>query len=838
MTFSTLLLALATGLGTSGSADPASAALDRALAPQLALYGYGEDLELRDFLIRKGRMYDDIGGWIVGDADPSLGVGYARLPELYSGEVLVTVIDHEHHESRRALEEAGRAVWSVPGGRATFKAYPVEALSSLSLNGFACHGSFRAVQTQQPIVPSSFPYDGTDGPGRIPAITPKPAIQNMVSQVVQQNIEDTVDDLVAFGTRRHGQPGEVSAENYLVGEFQSLGLSVSTFDYDSGADVVIAEQPGATDPDRIVVIGGHYDSVNWQGSDTDPAPGADDDASGVAAVIEIARILSQHQFDYTIRYCPWSGEEFGLLGSEAYAAALDAADADIVGMVQLDMIAYRANGDTLSVDFVLNDTTPSLNQFSQDAYAAYVPTLDINESTLGGGTSDHRSFFNHGFPATFPFEDLGNYSPFIHTPDDTVGTSANDFVLARLITQGALATVAELARPVSMSLDHVALGDTADEAGPYDALITVVPNNGETITGVDLFWREGGGAWNQVAMNPTANPDEWSAGIPGQSGPAFVDYYLVATDTGSNQGWLPTAFSPGDDYYSFIVGVQNSVVFYDFEAGGDEGWTHGGTGQDDWMHDQPNGAAGDPSSAFSGTRVWGNDLAPSGWNGYYSNDVSNWLESPAFNMTGQSNVFLSLQRHLSVEEEQFDQAIIRVNGNEVWRNPAGVNLVDSGWTQQTIDISSIADDNPSVTLRFELITDGGVVFGGWNIDDVELVSITGGGGPIVDSINLSGDTVTIPGNVVSYAWDSAPSSAPYGIYYSKRLDGYDYSGHPLDIGPNIKLLDSGTTSPSGTGSYSSPPVPNRFSGRTAYIEVVVDDGGQISDSNFVQLDIL
>jgi hypothetical protein len=67
-------------------------------------------------------------------------------------------------------------------------------------------------------------------------------------------------------------------------------------------------------------------------------------------------------------------------------------------MVQLDMIAYRASGDTRSVDFVTNDTDPGLNAFAMDVYQAYVPTLPVNIGYLSGGTSDHRSFFQHGFP--------------------------------------------------------------------------------------------------------------------------------------------------------------------------------------------------------------------------------------------------------------------------------------------------------------------------------------------------------------------------------------------------------------------------------------------------------
>ena len=70
-----------------------------------------------------------------------------------------------------------------------------------------------------------------------------------------------------------------------------------------------------------------------------------------------------------------------------------------------------------------------------------------------------------------------------------------------------------------------------------------------------------------------------------------------------------------------------------------------------------------------------------------------------------------------MEESQYDQATIEVNGTEVWRNPASGHLQDTSWTLQTVDISAIADNNPNVVVTFRLVSDSGLQFGGWNIDD-------------------------------------------------------------------------------------------------------------------------
>ncbi|MDP6964072.1 MAG: M20/M25/M40 family metallo-hydrolase, partial [Planctomycetota bacterium] len=449
-----------------------------------AAYYYADNLQVRDALIKHGDMFDDVGGYIIGEFDPRLAsrfeVEVVDIPDVNSGEELFTIVAHHDHAAQE-IAHLGRELWNSPDGVVQLRALSKQQFASINGPIFQCHGAVRKIGVR-PMTPSLF------SGGRAQAITPNASILNMVSQVSQSNLTNDVATMEAFGTRRHGQQGEVNAENWLVTRMNSLGLNTTTLDYDFGADVVIGELTGTTDPSKIVIIGGHYDSINYAGSSAS-APGADDDASGTSAVLEIARILSQHQFDYTIRFCGWSGEESGLLGSEAYAAQLDAINAEVIGMVQLDMIAYRAPGDSRSVDFVSNDTDPGLNAFAMDVYQAYVPTLQVNIGTLSGGTSDHRSFFQHGFPATFPFEDLGSYSPYIHGYNDVSGTSANDFTLATLITQGALATVAELARPVSMTLSHTPLPDTQDEAGPYQVSLDVVSNTAATVSGATLYWK-------------------------------------------------------------------------------------------------------------------------------------------------------------------------------------------------------------------------------------------------------------------------------------------------------------------------------------------------------------
>jgi len=162
------------------------------------------------------------------------------------------------------------------------------------------------------------------------------------------------------------------------------------------------------------------------------------------------------------------------------------------------------------------------------------------------------------------------------------------------------------------------------------------------------------------------------------------------------------------------------------------GWTHGATvGTDDWRWGVPRGLANhwDCKLAASGSKVFGNDLNESGtgWDGLYENSASNWLQSPAINCTGRQSVHLLFKRWLTVEQGLYDDARVLVNGTEVWHNPDAGHTQDQAWVPVAIDISAQADNQPSVQVKFDLAADAGLRFGGWNIDDFQLVA------PNVDS---------------------------------------------------------------------------------------------------------
>lgn len=274
-----------------------------------------------------------------------------------------------------------------------------------------------------------------------------PEIVEMMEQVSADTIEEHIQHLQDYGTRNCYKSQSFEAQDWIEAQFQSYGLETEIMDfYMSGgeaSDNVIATLPGTAYPNEYVVIGGHYDSYCF--SNQNDAPGADDNASGTTGVMEVARIMSDYEFDRTIIFIAFSGEEYGLYGSEAYAELAEDEGMNILGYLNMDMIAYRHQMNPIHTDLIHPSSAQELADFYTDVCAEYLPDFGVEEGTLIGGDSDHSSFNDHGYMGIFPFEDSDNYSPYIHSTDDILGLSANSMEMAATFTQAIIASGASLA---------------------------------------------------------------------------------------------------------------------------------------------------------------------------------------------------------------------------------------------------------------------------------------------------------------------------------------------------------------------------------------------------------
>ena len=283
-----------------------------------------------------------------------------------------------------------------------------------------------------------------------------PVIREMLDQVSQTELESTVQHLQDYGDRLWAGDGAYAASDWIADQMRALGLEVEQMPFELNlgfggdpAPDVIGIQRGTQYPDTYVVTGCHFDSFTYEALiGLGGAPGADDNATGVSTVLESARILTQYEFEYSIVYCAFGTEELGLYGSEAYAARCQQQGMDIIGYFNNDMNGYLRAGDPIHIDCIYPDAVEPIGEFYRTIGSVYYPELPIRHVTFSEGDSDHTSFCNHGYLGIFPFEDYENYSPNIHTPNDLIGPSVNNFENVQQFCQMNIACLAECARLV------------------------------------------------------------------------------------------------------------------------------------------------------------------------------------------------------------------------------------------------------------------------------------------------------------------------------------------------------------------------------------------------------
>jgi bacterial leucyl aminopeptidase len=304
-----------------------------------------------------------------------------------------------------------------------------------------------------------------------------PSVNAMLAGVQELNIRNTVNSLSTnWSTRRYNVQTGADAATWLKNTWTTMAsgrsdISVTTFTHTWTQPSVIATITGTTLPSEVVVLGGHLDSINVNSS-TGAAPGADDDASGVASITEAFRLAIANGYKpaRTVKFIAYAAEEVGLYGSADIANWHKNNGVNVVAVLQLDMTNYK--GSSYDFGMVTDNTNSTLNSFTTSLITTYEPGLTYTNITCGYACSDHASWNSAGFPSTMPFEaTMTTDNPNIHTPGDTLtftgGTTTNSVKFAKL----AVAFMGEVAKGATTGNTPPPTGGGTVPTATYDATL-------------------------------------------------------------------------------------------------------------------------------------------------------------------------------------------------------------------------------------------------------------------------------------------------------------------------------------------------------------------------------
>lgn len=274
-------------------------------------------------------------------------------------------------------------------------------------------------------------------------------VKTILPQLSEASILGTITELQSMKNRYYRSASGAAASEWLRDRWKSFArrpdITVELFDHGYPQKSVIMTIPGTTRPDEVVVIGGHLDSIAPGGSNS-RAPGADDDASGIATLTEVARVLlaSELRPERTIMFMGYAAEEVGLRGSLSIAKAFRDRHVDVVGVLQLDMTNYQ--GSPADIWIITDFTNHAQNVFLTSLIDAYVGAT-YGFDKCGYACSDHAAWHRNGFAASMPFEARSNQmNRAIHTDRDTLERSDNNTAHAIKFARLGAAYAIELAK--------------------------------------------------------------------------------------------------------------------------------------------------------------------------------------------------------------------------------------------------------------------------------------------------------------------------------------------------------------------------------------------------------
>ena len=343
-------------------------------------------------------------------------------------------------------------------------------------------------------------------------------IQQIVNQIDTNRLKQNV--LFIEGIRHHltGAQHKQVVRDSLLSRFQQFGLQTREHDFPYGnftGKNIIGKMTGQVSNTKTYIVDGHYDTVS-------NSPGADDNASAIAGLLEILRVISENlEFAYSVEFIAFDLEEHGLLGSKAFVANGIMPDEDIAGVINMDMIGYSSNlpnSQTVPVGFDLlfpelhqqlvdsgfkgnfiistaNAPSNSLLKSFENMAAQYVPSLIVGSVPIPQGIilpdamrSDHAPFWEAGYKALHLSDGAETRNPHYHKPGDV--TSTLNFAFMSDVTKAVAATLLSLIKPLHAGIETVQV--LPDPASSIDTdiiekcMMTILPNPNDGKVAVSL----------------------------------------------------------------------------------------------------------------------------------------------------------------------------------------------------------------------------------------------------------------------------------------------------------------------------------------------------------------
>ena len=337
--------------------------------------------------------------------------------------------------------------------------------------GFMVHDSLDdAMSALSPTSPPAAPAAPAvkDGPRLDYKLDRAPLVQDLLPALDAERIRSTIAELSAMQNRYYQSDSGAAASLWLRDRWQSFtsrpDVTIELFDHGYPQKSVILTIPGTTRASEVIVIGGHLDSIALGGR-ASTAPGAADDASGIATLTEVARVLLERDVRpaRTLQLIAYAAEEVGLRGSLSIVREYRRRGVDVVGALQLDMTNYQ--GSDRDIWLIQDFTSAAQNEFLARLIDSYVGA-SYGYDVCGYACSDHASWHRAGIPASMPFESRSrDRNKLIHTAKDTLETSGNNAAHALKFARLAAAYAIELGKPPLPS----APGPAADSASSASA---------------------------------------------------------------------------------------------------------------------------------------------------------------------------------------------------------------------------------------------------------------------------------------------------------------------------------------------------------------------------------